>query len=679
MRVSSSVALASLFAAVCAAACGGASPEPAKAPIASKPAPVSCARSSAAAAVAPLGATRASSTVALGAQGGRTLAYVADEDVQGVVTIDVDSGKQLATTPLGARPSHVMFLPDGRLVIGLRDTSKLQVLEPTAKADAPLDKRCAIDVAAEPVALALSPDDATLYVSSGWGRALGAYDAKGDLTRSFEVALPREPRGVVASEDGRTVYVAHAVGGQVSAVDLTTKNHGIKSILLHSGSQQEDLQKELQGAMAAMDKAQILKMQRAVEQQMFESRASCQGFALAKTVQPLGRILAPQVVVEPGDPRERPSGYGSDNDQTEVPDVAVIDSKTGEPFQASIQKTNGMMIRAMRGDPNEHHHEECLLPRAAAYDEKNKSLLVTCLGIDAVVEYDALAASPARAEKRRWIVAAGPTGVTVDPSKHRALVWSQFDRTLDVIPLDGPEIADEKTQKPAPVARITLAQDPSHPVPVAMALGRLLFHAVGDARISHDGRACASCHPDGRDDALVWATPEGPRRSIMLAGRVAATSPYSWSGSESTLKEHLDITFDRLKGAGGLRSLELDALAAYVATLSPPVVARKTHDPKVDRGAQLFASKEVGCSSCHAGAEATDNKHHDVQSKGTTDKSGMFNTPTLKFVGGTGPYFHDGRYKTLHELLKSADRKMGHTAQLSDDDLDALEAYVRTL
>ena len=51
----------------------------------------------------------------------------------------------------------------------------------------------------------------------------------------------------------------------------------------------------------------------------------------------------------------------------------------------------------------------------------------------------------------------------------------------------------------------------------------------------------------------------------------------------------------------------------------------------------------------------------------------------LKGIGGTGPYFHDGRYKTLRELLVSSDGKMGNTKHLSNDDLDALEAFMRSL
>jgi cytochrome c peroxidase len=76
---------------------------------------------------------------------------------------------------------------------------------------------------------------------------------------------------------------------------------------------------------------------------------------------------------------------------------------------------------------------------------------------------------------------------------------------------------------------------------------------------------------------------------------------------------------------------------------------------------------------------ATDNARHDVKSKNAADRADAFNTPTLHFVGGTGPYFHDGRYKTLGDLLKNNNDAMGHTAQLSEDDRDALEAYLRTL
>ena len=451
-------------------------------------------------------------------------------------------------------------------------------------------------------------------------------------------------------------------------------NQVAKQVPLH-GKSQAELQKEEQASPARFtDAKSMMAFQSRMRKAQLATPASCQGFALAKSEAPSGRILVPQVLVDPGDPDNTPTGYGTDNEDTETPDVAVIDSAAGSTFAASIERS-----QTLHGRVGETHEHDCLLPRAAAYDPTTKSVLVSCYGIDAVVAYDALAASPARAEKRRWTVAAGPSGVAVDAGKHRALVWSQFDRVMSVIKLDGPEIVDDGAHKPSSPSRLALAPDPAHPVPVGLALGRILFHAVGDARVAHDGRACASCHPDGRDDALTWATPEGPRRSIMLAARVDNTAPYSWSGTEHSLEEHLELTFDRLHGAGGLRSLELEALETYVRSLPAPPPLPGADAAQIARGQKLFASDEVGCAKCHAGAEVTDNEHHDVQSKRKSDRDGRFNTPTLKFVGGTGPYFHDGRFATIRELLKAEDGKMGHTGQLSEADLDSLLAYVRSL
>jgi cytochrome c peroxidase len=52
---------------------------------------------------------------------------------------------------------------------------------------------------------------------------------------------------------------------------------------------------------------------------------------------------------------------------------------------------------------------------------------------------------------------------------------------------------------------------------------------------------------------------------------------------------------------------------------------------------------------------------------------------TLRFVSGSAPYFHDGRYKDLRTLLTKSDGKMGHTKQLSPSDLSDLETYLESL
>ena len=88
---------------------------------------------------------------------------------------------------------------------------------------------------------------------------------------------------------------------------------------------------------------------------------------------------------------------------------------------------------------------------------------------------------------------------------------------------------------------------------------------------------------------------------------------------------------------------------------------------------------ETGCANCHVeDGKTPDGEQHDVKSRISGDVKSKFDTPTLDFVAGTAPYFHDGRYATLRQLLVKSDGKMGHTKQLSPEDLDALEAFLRS-
>jgi cytochrome c peroxidase len=200
---------------------------------------------------------------------------------------------------------------------------------------------------------------------------------------------------------------------------------------------------------------------------------------------------------------------------------------------------------------------------------------------------------------------------------------------------------------------------------------------VGDTRISQDGRACASCHPDGRDDAITWATPEGPRRTIMLAGRLAGTEPLAWGGTSKDLREHLGHTFERLNGQG-LRNVELEALVAYVDALPPPP-ADAVHDQAlVKKGEAIFRDSKTECATCHMEG-GTDRKVHDLGAKARADRKGTFDTPSLRLISGRGPFFHDGRFESIRQLLVESDGMMGHTKQLDAEDLDALEAYVNSL
>ncbi|HEY3499155.1 MAG TPA: cytochrome C peroxidase [Polyangiaceae bacterium] len=619
--------------------------------------------------LAPLG--RSSGAVVLARRGEETLAFVADEDARRVSVVDVGHGREVATAELAAVPGSLLVAADGKVAVTLPHESEVAVLAFDGEA---FGHSCSVPTAPEPVALALTPDDRTLLVVSAWGHAFGAY-ATADFARRYELELERDPRAVIVTDDGRRAFVAHGVGGRLSVVDLGRAR--AESVSLDAPPTRDAMQRKLvfevsaEAALAsAGENAEALarEFDKQHRSMLVPERVGNQGYALALAKS--GRVLIPQVEVNAGTKELRTAGYGDGGAQPSVAAVvAAVDASTLRLDVHSIPE-----IASWRAPVNLNENERCLLPRAAAMDEAEGVLLVTCLGTDLLVGYDAVAPSPVDAEMLRVRVAAGPTGVAVDAPNRRAVVWSQFERALSLVPLPATRaplsVADPGvTRIPLGVARETLSAE--------LALGRRLFHAVNDPRIARDGRACASCHVGGRDDGLVWSTPGGPRRTKTLAGLLRGTAPYSWDGSAATLHDQIRSTLERLDGQGGLRPVELDALIAYVAALPPP--PRGEADGKVERGAELFHSAATGCATCHRGEAKSDLARHSVASDTLSDVTARFDTPSLAFLSGRAPYFHDGRYASLRELLAAKDDKMGHTSQLSADDLGALEAFLGTL
>ena len=617
--------------------------------------------------------------MAVATEGARTLAFVADQDAQRVTVVDVELGQELASAELGAAPGALLVSPSGMVAVTLPLRSQVQLLAFDGKA---LASRCAIATPAEPVALALTPDARSLLVASAWGHALTAYSTA-TLAEQYQVDLPREPRAVVVDDEGAHAFIAHAVGSVLSRVELATQHVERASLDAPPSFEALDRIRGFKDDMAAlMGKASAerkAEMQAQVDEQIkllrMPERTANYGFSLVLAHRAgASSVLVPQVEVESGRRDVVSAGYGAGSQASVAPSVAVLDAKSLHLDDHSIPSTPSWR------EPAEDVSANCRLPRAAVLDETSGTLLVVCLGSDALVGYDFAAPSPVDASTLRVQVASGPTGVALDQRGRRALVWSQFERVLSEVAL--PSALSPLSAKDVAARRIALRPLPKPGISSEIALGRRLFHAVDDPRIARDGRACASCHIEGRDDGLVWSTPGGPRRTKLLAGVAPTSAPYAWDGSAATLHDQIEGTLDRLDGEGGLRPYEMDALVAYVSSLAAPPSDDRVQAERVAtiaRGQALFSSTETGCASCHAGKVASDGARHAVHSETIADVTQRFDTPSLAHLSGRAPYFHDGSFASLRELLTAQGDRMGHTSQLSPTDLAALEAYLETL
>ncbi len=593
--------------------------------------------------------TGAGSAVLLARADAQLLVYVADSDEARVRVFDAETLTELGEVDPGGAPAQLAMNGDGSLFASLRDSSEVVAMSGIGTKAWPLEVTRRAAVAAEPIGLALSPDGSALLVASGWGHALSGLEAA-TLGQSFVLDLGREPRAVVTSDDGKRAFVSHAVGAAVDVVDLPAGR-------LSKGVSMKATEFLSQGRFPLGE---------------FKLGVS-QGFALARSRVPAGRVFVPHARVRPALVKsmgeESTAGYGStggDLGPTEQFSVAVIDEDTGAASARSIDTAAGT---------------SCVLPRAMA-TTKGGELLVACVGTSEVKSFDAAAVNPHQALVRSWPVPDGPIGIAVDDAGARALVWSQFAHALTWVAL--------ASQARLVLASVTVARRPASPgttstaSTASMAImdrGRILFHSASTL-ISEDGRACASCHPDGRDDGLVWQTPDGPRNPPMLAGRVDRSAPYGWLGESDDIPRHLKKTFARL-GGKGLPPQDVEALVAYVRAMpgpSRPGADEASSEGAVALGRRLYESDAVGCASCHGeDGIVPDTLTHNVRSWAAGDRRGVFDTPSLRFLAGSAPYFHDGRYPSLAALLAGTSTTMGHTAQLTLPERNALEAYLRTL
>jgi hypothetical protein len=593
--------------------------------------------------------------------------YVADEDATAIVAVDRATMKVAGTTALAGRPAQMIATADGRLAVALRDEHVVAFFAPRADDAAKLVEKARIETSEEPIGLALAPDGKMLAVTAGWGHAL---DVIAQERKVRTVDLEREPRGVTITDDGSQAIVSHAVANVASIVTLSDGT--VKKTVL--GRPQTDIGDKAKGRDPMQDLNRFFGVR-------FERHAR-HGYASLRLPGEKERYVLPHALVSPGAPPGREftssNGYGSgpgngggftatwDELLQIFPNVSftfdVLDPKR---IDAPV---NGLIDELMEGK------RACFLPRAAAATVDR--LFVACAGTSELLEYKTkglrVVAAPVR-----WSVPEGPMGLAVDAKGENLYVWSQHARSLVKLDL-GKKRRDDDTIKDKDAPAASFADVPARgPWSDARVLrGRSLFFACNDERLTADRRPCASCHPDGRDDGLTWSTPDGPRQTMFLAGRLDRATSFGWHGTHTSFEEHVKLTVKNLKGTG-LPDEDIEALRAYARAMSPP---SRRAPPNADRGKQIFFSSETRCSTCHAESTAFGGKEpQDVASGTPFDTTKKFQVPSLKYVGGSAPYFHDGRYKTLEELIKASDGKMGHTGHLAESDVSDLAAFLRTL
>jgi cytochrome c553 len=200
--------------------------------------------------------------------------------------------------------------------------------------------------------------------------------------------------------------------------------------------------------------------------------------------------------------------------------------------------------------------------------------------------------------------------------------------------------------------------------------GHLMFHMN-----SGIGIACASCHPEGGDDGHIWRFPEGLRRTMPLEGGVLERAPFHWDGSLGDMSALIStVMVTRMGLPLKPTDQQISALGAFLEQLPVLPAADGLEPTAVTRGEAVFRRSDVGCATCHSGAQFTDNQLVDV---GT---GGKFATPTLLGVGLRPALFHDGCAKSIAQRFGvCGGTAHGKPELLSADERSDLITFLRSL
>jgi CxxC motif-containing protein (DUF1111 family) len=185
---------------------------------------------------------------------------------------------------------------------------------------------------------------------------------------------------------------------------------------------------------------------------------------------------------------------------------------------------------------------------------------------------------------------------------------------------------------------------------------------------------------EGGEDGRVWQfVPIGARRTQALHVGLEGMAPFHWDGDMADFGTLMEEVFVGRMGGPHQSPERTDALERWLFHLKPPARIRAVDAPEVERGRALFASTEVGCTTCHSGSTLSNNQSFDV---GTAEPGHLLQVPSLVGIGYRAPFLHDGCASTLADRFDPAcggGDAHGTTSSLGSDQIQDLIAYLESL
>jgi YVTN family beta-propeller protein len=531
-----------------------------------------------------------------------------------------------------------------------------------------------------PAGVAISRDGKRAAVSHWYGYDLALLSIDGDQVRvSGRVPIGPEPRGVVLSPDGKTAFVAVGVTNEVARVDLESK---AVTGRLAVGREPRGIAISPDGSrlLVGNSRAQTLslisladwKVERTIEMEGdnlrqiaisadgktgYVANMKNRGFATTKNNIDLGWVLGQRLTRVP---LERDGAFETlslDPQGKAASDAhGVAVSRDGHLMVVSLGGTHEVMI--FRADsrplPWRENASRDLMPRDLVNDKSTFN---------------------------RVALGGRPTEIVIAPDDKTLYVANYLEDAVQVVDLESATLT--KTIALGRPAEISLARR-----------GEELFHDA--ARSFNQWYSCNTCHSDGHTNGMDFDTlndgwqdnstaHKRSRKKVPTLRRVLETAPWTWHGWQKSLEDATVESFTKSMQGTPPSADDVKAIVAYLGTLEFPPNPYRQADGSLSasalRGKEVFESAKTACARCHSGSELTDGKIHIVGLEERGDVYRGYNPPSLRGVYDKDPYLHDGRAKTLADVLANqhSPEVVSQMESLTEKETADLVEYLKSL
>jgi DNA-binding beta-propeller fold protein YncE len=542
-----------------------------------------------------------------------------------ITLVDLATGRIVAEAPCGDQPSNLAIAPDGKRILATASYSgELLVFE--LSGDTLLHNN-SIELGFEPRGVAISPDGKIAYVALSTAGAIAVVDI--DEARVVDrIGVGRWPRFIALSPDGTRLAVGCSGDRGVSVVDTVARKQLYleRFVGLNLGQMQ-----------VSADGSQVYFPWIVYRQNPITPDNIRRGWVLASRIARVrldGLARREAIALDP-----RGQAVGDPHGLALSPDEQTLVCTASGTHELLVFKLPGLPFQDY-GGPGDH--------------------------IDAALLAD-------RERFDRIPLGGRPMAVRYSKRGDQVYVANYL--------LNAVQVVDMASRKLTRTIELSRAQPPS-----LARQGEAIFY---DARRSLDQwYSCHSCHYEGHTNAVAMDTRNdgrfGNAKTVLSLRGAAETGPWFWHGWASDFRAALRKSMTETMLGEKPSDADVDAVAAFVETLKhPPNPYRESGGLSASavRGKAVFQGDKGACAQCHAEPHFSDGLTHDVGSGAATDVYEEYNTPSLRGVYDRVRLLHDGRGRSLEEVLSGPHSPASVTGQgeLSAEELQDLVAYLKSL